>query len=111
MKRFAIALIFLLTGCAGSPQIGANSGDLVAWGTLKNHSFKVLDEWGLNGRATADFHITRVVTGRTRSKVVRISYIAHSYIHEGVEMRLRLKRSGSGEYLVCSEGGRGYVCD
>ena len=109
VRRFAYPLIFLASGCANSPPMD-KSGELVVWGTLKNRSFEALDEWGLNGSAAADLHITHVDSGRAPSRILKIRYIAHSYIKEGVEMRFRLQRSETGEYLVCTEGGRGYIC-
>lgn len=111
VKQFACLLVFLAAGCAGSPPLEQIGGELVVWGTLKNRSFEVLDEWGLNGCVTAVFRVTRVETGSPPSRTLKIRYIAHSSLEEGVEMRFRLRKSEkTGEYLVCAEGGRGFIC-
>ena len=110
VRRFTFLLPFLVAGCVISSPTERYSSELVVWGTLKNRSFEVLDEWGVNGRATADLHVTHVVSGHVASRVLKIRYIAHSYIEEGVTMRFRLQRAKTGEYLMCSERGRGYIC-
>ena len=84
---------------------------VVVSGKLKNLDFDVLDEWGMNVRITAQLRVRRVVKGRLKARVLTIRYITHSGLPEDTEIKLRLRRSNDGSYLLCSNGGRGYVCD
>lgn len=87
--------------------------DLVVLGQAdKSLAYEVLDEFGLNVRITARFRVARVIEGRLNPGTIKIRYIAHSDMPTDRELKLRLRRSEDGIYLVCSEGGgRGYICN
>lgn len=112
MKRFLCLLIFLTSGCATSQNIDHEGKELVVIGTLKNRDFKADDDWTITtGRASADLYVTRVISGRIPSRVIKVYYMAHMFRREKIETRFRLRRSDTGVYLVCGEkGGVGYVC-
>ncbi|MEG3179322.1 hypothetical protein [Sphingomonas sp. LT1P40] len=106
-----LALAFLSGTAAGSSLV-RDAGDLVVFGKLDQQEYsESLDELGLNGLITARLRITRVVSGRPPSELLRIQYIAHTYRSQGRAFLFHLRRSDDGTYLVCGEGGRGFICD
>lgn len=86
------------------------SGDLIVYGRVKDLEHEVLDEFGMNVAVTAALTITRVVSGSPPSRRLTIKYITHSGIPPGRPVRLRLRHSKDGYWLVCAAGGRGYRC-
>lgn len=100
----------LTAGCATTQPVHENENDIVAFGMLKSRGYEALDDDGLDARITAELHISRVVAGSAPSRVLIIHYIAHSDLPEGRELRFHLRRADDGTYLVCTEGGRGYIC-
>ena len=64
-----------------------------------------------HGWVTARLRISRVLRGRTSSRVITIRYLAHTYRAEHSSMRLRLRANANGIYTVCAEpGGIGLIC-
>ncbi|WP_428678637.1 hypothetical protein [Sphingopyxis sp.] len=112
MMRALFLLPLLCAGCVTSQGGVSDEGELVVIGTLKNLNFRPDNDWMVTtGSATAELRVTRVLSGRPPSRVLKIQYLAHMYWRENVEGRFRLRRSDEGIYLVCSEnGGVGYVC-
>lgn len=94
-------------------KTGTQANDLVVLGQAeKSLAYEVLDEFGMNVRITARFRIARVIEGRLNPSTIKIRYIAHSDMPTDRELKLRLRRSEDGIYLVCGEGGgRGYICN
>lgn len=87
------------------------ASDLSVLGKLESQEYiGSLDDFGLNGVITARLRISRTLSGRAPATVVKVRYIAHGYLSEDSELRFHLRRSDDGEYLVCSDGGRGFVC-
>lgn len=43
--------------------------------------------------------------------MVNIKYITHGGLPQNADLRLRMRRADNGTYLVCSDGGRGYICE
>jgi hypothetical protein len=97
-----------LASCA--PVARDRTSDLVVYGLVEDVDHEVLDEWGINVAITAKLSITRVVRGTPPSRSLTIKYITHSGIPPGHAVRLRLRYSKEGYWLVCAEGGRGYRC-
>jgi hypothetical protein len=112
MMRLFCLLIFLTAGCTIPQDIDKERSYLIVMGTLKNRDFQADDDWTITtGRVSADLYVTRVLSGRTPSRLVKIHYMAHMYRPEKIETRFRLRRSDTGVYLVCGEkGGIGYIC-
>lgn len=112
MTRSFFLLSLLCAGCVTSQNLAGDERELIVMGTLKNRDFKPDDDWRVTtGRATADLRITRVLSGRPPSRVLKIKYMAHMYWRENVERRFRLRRSDDGIYLVCAERvAVGFVC-
>ena len=113
----AVALLGLIlsfgaaSASADAEKVERPAEYLVVFGKVKTLDTEVLDDLGLNVRITARLRITRVVSGHPPSSTVKILYIAHMSMPKNEEVRLRLRRSDNGLYLVCSEGGRGYICE
>mgnify|MGYP005830563671 CR=1 FL=1 len=109
-----LLLCFLISvcaaGCATTQASDTHASDLVAVGLLKNRGYEALDEYGLNGRFTAELHVSRVISGSVSSRLLTVRYIAHDSLPEDRELRFHLRRSSDGAYLVCRDGGRGYTC-
>jgi hypothetical protein len=105
-------LMAVLASCAGSEHpFGFQNNDLLAIGRLDPaNDGVVLDDLGLNVQFTARFRIKHLSRGKAPSSVLTVYYIAHTSIPGGKNVRLHLRRHSGGEWLVCSGGGRGYVC-
>lgn len=111
--RFAVSLLLptILAGCV-TTHGWAKTRYPVVYGTIKNDgNVDILDELGLNVRFTAQLHVSRVVSGQIPSQDLTIRYIAHTHLPEDVELRLKLRAADDDIYLVCRDGGRGYICD
>jgi integration host factor subunit beta len=98
------------SGLDPTSNASREANDLVVYGKVENLDSDEFDDLGMNVRVTARLRITRIVRGRAPSPVLTIRYIAHSYLSEDAELRFRLRRADDGTYLVCTNGGRGYVC-
>ena len=86
--------------------------DLVVVGVIERQKFVgMTDELGMNSVIEARVRVRRIEKGHLRSSVLTVRYIAHTaYSRDNLEHRFRLLSTADGKYLVCSEGGRGFVC-
>ena len=109
--RSALAILAVTaTSCAGT-RTKEQRTDLVVFGRVHAQEYiRALDEYGVSGLMTARLSIERVETGVPPSSVLPIQFIAHGFFREDRLIRLRLRQSGNGVFLVCGEGGRGYIC-
>jgi integration host factor subunit beta len=110
LSLLALILALVLAPAASARRDGGKTGDLVLFGKLENLDYQALDEFGLNGRMTARLRVTRVVRGHVSSPVLMIRYIAHTNLPEDSELRFHLRRDDDDTYMVCGDGGRGYIC-
>ena len=88
--------------------------DLEVIGQLKNLDYESIDDpddlLG-HGWVTARLSISRVLRGRSASRLITVRYLAHTYRAEGSPVRLRLRENANGTYTVCAEpGGNGLIC-
>ena len=88
--------------------------DLEVVGRLQNLDYAAVDDpedlLG-HGWITARLHISRVVRGRSPSRLITIRYLVHTYRNESSPVRLRLQANANGTYTVCATpGGDGLVC-
>ena len=97
---------------AGCTHVQRSSTDLVVIGHVQTLGVEPYpgDDLGMNAIITGRLSITRLISGRPPSSVLTVKYIAHMDRPTG-EMRLHLRRSNEGIWLVCNDGkGRGYIC-
>ena len=111
--RLATLMALVTSGTLGAkqrdPQI--RRGDLVVMGHLITREYEALDEFGASVTMTADLRISRVLQGHAPSGKVTVRYIAHTDAPENRELRLHLRRSSGGTWLVCKKGrSEGYIC-
>ncbi|WP_156878135.1 hypothetical protein [Sphingopyxis sp. QXT-31] len=108
-----VALPMTVPPWAAAEEAQHLSEYLVVTGKVETLDNEVIDEWGLNLIFTARMRIARVISGQSpRSATISIRYIGHGPMLQNKRMRLRLRRSEDGIYLVCSRGGsRGYICE
>lgn len=88
--------------------------DLEVEGRLQNLDYAAIDDpedlLG-HGWITARLRISRVVKGRSASRLITIRYLAHTYRNESSPVRLRLRANANGTYTVCATpDGDGLVC-
>jgi integration host factor subunit beta len=99
---------------AGSPRPPPPPPDLEVVGRVRNLHYEPIhdpDDLLGHGWITARVRISRVVRGRSPSRLITVRYIAHSFRYGGRPVRLRLRADGSGTYTVCAEpGGEGLIC-
>jgi hypothetical protein len=116
MLRQIIGLLAMTTlatfTVAASP---ASSEDLVVIGRLKNLNYEHIedeDDWLGHGWITAELSVKRVVRGKEKRRLLRVRYLAHTYLREDKSFRFRLKRAESVDYLICAKPGHsGLRCD
>lgn len=111
--RLATLMAFVVSGTSEAkqrdPQI--RRGDLVVMGHLTTREYEALDEFGASVATTADLKISRVLQGHAPSGNVTVRYIAHMDAPNNRDLRLHLRRSLGGTWLVCKEGrSEGYIC-
>jgi hypothetical protein len=90
-------------------QSRAMPRDLEVIGRLENLSYSAIDDPEDNigyGWITARLHISRVLRSRLSARVLEVRYFAHTYWNDRTRMRLRLRVSADGSYLVCAPRGR-----
>jgi hypothetical protein len=116
MRLILVFMILLATplmarGLSFVDDAQRTTSDLVVFGKVQGQKFiETLGELGTDSVFTARFRVTRVQSGNSPSRMLTIRYIAHTYLSEDREFHFRLRPTSDGTYLVCSEGGRGYVC-
>lgn len=105
----AALLMYVDPDAAGYPA--PQSTDVIVMGDLETLSTESMDELGSDVQITAHLKINKVLEGKIAERSVTIRYIAHTEWPKRNKIRFRLRKSSDGTYLVCSSGGRGYVCD
>ncbi|HEV2594041.1 MAG TPA: hypothetical protein VGU01_02430 [Sphingomicrobium sp.] len=103
--------IFMAAMLLGSPCAAARAGtdddrilpfgcrDLVVVGRLKNLTFEPLgsgDDLIGRGSISATLRVRRIVRGGPVPRVLRIRYLAHTYMREDQDFMLVLKPTGAG---------------
>jgi hypothetical protein len=112
--RLLMGFVFAVAcgpGFAATGRKADAKADLVVSGKLEAQEYLgSLDELGMQGVIKARFRVTRVHSGRTASQLLTVRFIAHGTVSEDREFRWRLRETDDGTYIVCSDGGRGYIC-
>lgn len=111
--RLATLMALVVSGTLGAkqrdPQI--RRGDLIVMGHLTTREYEALDEFGASVAMTAELRISRVLQGHAESRNITVRYIAHTDAPKNRELRLHLRRTSGGTWLVCKEGrSEGYIC-
>lgn len=107
----ASALLQSASPAAAQRDARVRPGDLIVMGYASTRSYEALDEFGMSGAMTAKLRILKVLRGRAPSRIVTIRYIAHMDLPKDRALRFHLRRSSSGTWLVCKQGGgQGYIC-
>lgn len=111
---FDTILWFLVATQAPTVVTSQPPPDLEVVGRLKNLGYEAVEDpedlLG-HGWITARLRISRVIQGRSPSRLIIVRYLAHTYRSESSSVRLRLRRSANGAYSVCAApGSYGVVC-
>lgn len=100
---------------AAAPKSFDPARDLIVIGKLTNQDYQgaeIADDLLGHGWITADLRISQVLRGKSRDRVLKIKYFAHTYLREDRSVKVHLRRAGDGAYLVCKPpGGTGLNCN
>lgn len=106
-----VALALLATGCATAPQASVEDrtlafgcADSVVVGTVENGAYRpVDDQYDLIGHGwiSATLYVRTVVRGPSVLPTLPVRYFAHTYMREGREFMLVLKRRDA-EYEIAT---------
>ena len=100
---------------ATAPTSFDPSRDLIVIGKLTNQNYEsveIPDDLIGHGWITADLRVKQALQGQPKNRILKIQYFAHTYLREDKSVKVHLRRTGKGSYLVCNPpGSSGVQCN